>query len=107
GEKRHGLCHLLEVEHLGPVLVACALARGQLGLNVNHPADAVGVWIGAAKAGGFLSLGIFSENSNNFLFGKIIAQLAGGDGLGPVGGSVTEPPSALTDGDAILLQKLS
>src|SRR5699024_4332386 len=27
--------------------------------------------------------------------------------FGPVGGSVAEPPSALTDGDAILLQKLS
>src|SRR5699024_1925658 len=37
----------------------------------------------------------------------IVAQLAGGDGLGPIGGSITEPPPAFTDCDAMLLQKLS
>lgn len=48
-------------------------------------------------------LGVFSENSQNVLFGKIIPQLAGGDGLGPAGGEVTEPAAALTDRDAMLL----
>ena len=107
GEKRHGFCQLFEIENLGPVLVACALACGQLGLNVNQAADAVGVRIRTVEFGGFLSFGILCENSQNFLFGKIIAQLAGGDGLGPAGGEVTEPAAALTNRDAMLLQKLS
>ena len=55
-----------------------------------------------------LLLGVFSENSQNVLFGKIVTQLAGGDGLGATGGEVTEPTAALTNRDAMLLQmKLS
>ena len=96
-------CQLFEIENLGPVLVACTLARGQLGLNINQAADAVGVRIRAVEPGGFLSLGVFTENSQNFLFGKIIAQLAGGDGFGPAGGEVTEPAAAFTNRDAMLL----
>ena len=98
---------MFEIENLGPVLVACALARGQLGLNVNQAADAVGVRIRAVEPGGFLSLGIFSQNGQNVLFGKIISQLAGGDGLGAASGKVTEPAAAFTNGDTMLLQKLS
>ena len=107
GEKRHRFCQLFEIENLGPVLVTCALACGQLGLNVNQAADAVGVRIRTVEFGGFLSLGVLGESDQNFLFGKIIAQLAGGDGFGPAGGEVTEPAAALTNRDAMLLQKLS
>ena len=103
GEKRHGLGQLFEIENLGPVLVTCALACVQLGLNVNQAADAVGRGSEHVELGGFLPFGIFSENSQNFLFGKVIAQLAGGDGLGPVGGEVTEPAAAFTNRDAMLL----
>lgn len=63
--------------------------------------------IRTVEFGGFLSFGILCENSQNFLFGKIIAQLAGGDGLGAAGGELTEPPAALTNRDAMFLQKLS
>lgn len=76
------------------MLVAGALVRGQLGLNVNQTTDAVGVRIRTVEPGGFLSLGVFSENSQNVLFGKIVTQLAGGDGLGATGGEVTEPAAA-------------
>src|SRR5699024_5505 len=59
------------------------------------------------ESGGFLVLGIFGKESQNFLFGKIIAQLAGGDGLCPAGGAVTETAAALGESDAMLLQELS
>src|SRR5699024_4729564 len=87
--------------------IARTLARGQLGLNVNQAADLVGVRIGAMEPGGFLPFGVFSENSQNVLFGKVIAQLAGGDGLSAAGSKVTEPAAAFTNRDAMLLQKLS
>src|SRR5699024_8736449 len=46
------------------------------------------------------------KDSQNVLLGKIIAQFAGGDGLCPTGGAVTEPTAALGESDAILLQEL-
>src|SRR5699024_1489899 len=55
----------------------------------------------------FLTFAIFGKNRQNVLLGKIVAQFAGGNGLGPVGSAVTEPAAALGESDAMLLQELS
>ena len=106
-QKRHRLCHLLEIEHLGPAFVACALARGQLDLDVDQVTYFIRIRVSTAESGGFLVFSILGENSQNIFLGKIIAQLAGGNGLGPAGGAVTETAAALSESDAMLLQKLS
>src|SRR5699024_11353402 len=62
-QKRHRLCRLLEVEHLGPALVTSAFARGQLGLDVDQATYFIRVRVGTAESGGFLALGILGEKS--------------------------------------------
>src|SRR5699024_657460 len=106
-QKCHRFRQLFQVEHLGPAFVTSTFTRGQLGLNVDQAADLIGIRVSTAESGGFLALGILGENSQNIFLGKIIAQLAGGNGLGPAGGAVTETAAALGESDAMLLQELS
>ena len=104
-----GVCHLFQIEVGRPILIAFALALGFLGLDVHHALDALGLakllpdaGLGSPSGTG----GVAFQSGIDGGVVKLVPQLPGGDGLGPVGGEVRQPAPALLDGDASLQQPL-
>ena len=109
--------------HGRPAFIAPAFALGSLGGYVNKPLHAVlfrgGLWGFCGLYAGFLLPGVFGygcglfcgsggvllQNGKDSGAVKIVAQLAGGNGLCPVRREVTKPPPALLDGHALPQQQ--
>ena len=83
------LGHLLDVVYLRPMLVAFALALGHLLLDVYKPLHTVsvfggvGLWLGDGT-NRYTPLGVLLQNGKDSGAVKVVAQLAGGNGLCPV-----------------------
>ena len=103
-QETQGLRPAFEVELFRPTLIADALARSNVRLNVNQFPDLIRLLLAAGLDDGG-KLDVLGEGGQHLLLFQLLAQFLGGDELCPAGRAVAQPPSALFHGDAVFLHE--
>ena len=103
-QETQGLRPAFEVELFRPTLIADALARSNIRLNVNQFPDLIRLLFAGGLDDGS-KLDVLGEGGQHLLFFQLLAQFLGGDEFCPAGRAVAQPPSALLHGDAVFLHE--
>ena len=103
-QETQGLRPAFKVELFRPTLIADALARSNVRLNVNQFPDLIRLLLATGLDDGG-KLDVLGEGGQYLLLFQLLAQFLGGDELCPAGRAVAQPASALLHGDAVFLHE--
>ena len=101
-EQEKSLAHVFEIMLFRPIDIALSFAFSDFGFDIHHAAELVLLLKKFFSCERSFHLRLFCvsvKDGKYCCFVKIVAELSGSDGLGPIRGQIGEPAATLLDGN--------